>query len=121
VVLMKQISVGQSVVNGRLRWYRSLISSDRKCIEEDGTGFPPPELREEILKTEGEWEILMTTGDPKRVALILREVLAITAKEALENAKSGVLYRGTKTEAQWLSQKLSPSHAQVSVQPTKTK
>jgi len=115
---MKKVSVGQSLSGGRLRWYRSLVSADDKRIEEDGVGFPPADVRQQILDDEGEWKIIITDGDRTRAALILREALGVSQSKAMEHVRSasGVFYHGTKTETQWLSEKLREAGIQAVVQ-----
>jgi hypothetical protein len=104
----KTTSVGQSFASGRLQWYRTFVDADGNPIEADGGGFPPADIRQQILQAEGEWEVVVVPGNPTKVALILREILELSPQQALECARndSGVVYCGTKVEAQWISMKL---------------
>jgi hypothetical protein len=105
---MKTHSVGQSFASGRLQWFRSSVDADGNLIEADGGGFPPAHIRQQILQAEGEWEVVVVPGNSTKVALILRGILQLSPQKALECARnnSGVVYSGTKVEAEWISMKL---------------
>jgi hypothetical protein len=101
------VRVGQTVVDGQLRWYRSFSCQHCGNAEEDGVGFPPAELRDLLLESGGRWKLVV--GEAKRVAAIkvLRSVLGLATEESAAAtlrrfSAFPVVHVGTRTEAKWL-------------------
>lgn len=101
--------IAQSIrPGGILVWYQS-VSCDKchKAVEVDDFGFPPPDIRNEIMKTEGKWNLIIGEIDSNKKLIgirLLRDKLNYTNKEAISLSKNipGIVYSGTKTEAEWL-------------------
>ena len=104
-------SLGQTVVSGRLLWSRSILCPDGCAVEEDGDGFPPEWFRAVLLEDGGWWEV--RAADADRVALLkaMRELFGFSMQEAIGRGQAfPSLFRGTRTEAEWLREKLSGMH-----------
>lgn len=62
-----------------LAWFRSFACE--RCggrSEEDGDGFPEPELRDALLREHGRWAIEVIGPSPVVVAKALRKVLGLS-------------------------------------------
>jgi hypothetical protein len=105
---MGRISVGQILWDRQLRWSKSEVAEDGACVEVDGVGFPPQDIRDQILRERGEWELVITAGNRTRIMAILRESLGKSMNEVAECTKCipAPVYRGTKIEANWLLEKM---------------
>ena len=101
-------SLGQAVVSGRLLWSRSILCPKGCAIEEDGDGFPPEWFRAVLLEDGGLWEVHAAGVD--RVALLkaIRDLFGLSMEESLDKGRMfPLLFQGTRTEAEWLREKLS--------------
>ena len=103
--------LGQTIVSGRLLWSRSILCPDCSAIEEDGDGFPPEWFRAILLKDGGWWYLF--DADADRVALLkaMRELFSLSMDETIDKGRAlPLIFRGTRTEAEWLQEKLSSLH-----------
>jgi len=103
-----QLRIGQSAFRGELRWYESL--NCQQCglrTEADGIGFPPAEIREQIISSHGHWKLdLPDVKSIAAVARVLREQFSLRTKEALAVLRARDeqgIYKGTNAEVSWLS------------------
>lgn len=113
--------VDQSVVNSKLRWYLSCICNNcNSAVEMDDFGFPPAEIREKILKEEGEWELKANSTESKnkaKIIKILRKSLNLSIKDASKLLKNFPnIISGTKVEMQWLRELLLSEDIQSSIE-----
>lgn len=100
--------IGQTVVSGHLRWYRSTSCSDCGNVEEDGVGFPPEEIRALLLKDGGHWDVVARESGSAAVVKVVKEVLGLSNAEAAAQLRSfPIVFQGTSTEAGWLKDRLS--------------
>ena len=104
--------LGQSVYNGRLRWYISFVCE--KCgdaLEQDGGDFPPDELRAQILQDTGQWELVVegNSDNKVKIAQIVHKTLKFPLTEALKISKRdpAIIYQGTEVEVKWIKEKFS--------------
>lgn len=100
------VKIYQVVIHKTLRWSESINCP--KCglqSEADGRGFPPPEIREHLLRTGGAW-CVQVTEYPSKVALlrVLRENLKLSLNEVkrISDNLPGMVFLGTYGEATWL-------------------
>lgn len=47
-VTMARVEIGQTVINGDLRWWRAGSADDGRVFEEDGKGMPPPKTSDAV-------------------------------------------------------------------------
>lgn len=104
----EQVRVAQSIVSGDLRWYVSTNCTEcGQCMEVDGLGLPPQNIRKQILDIFGSWKIML--NDVKSipsVIKILRDHLYINTKDALlvlRMQENNGIFQGTRTEGMWLA------------------
>jgi hypothetical protein len=73
-------------------------------MEEDGVGFPPARIREALIAAQGEWELTVDECDKVSVVRILKPMLELDSRGAMELWRKlpGVVYVGTKREVEWL-------------------
>ncbi|MBZ8181727.1 hypothetical protein [Oscillatoria salina] len=105
-----KFEVQQTIINQKLRWY--LSGNCHLCgssIELDDVGFLPENLRQKILKEEGEWKIIIKNYAQNKSVIIkcFRQILNISTVEAYRKIQETVnnhdfIYRGTKVEIEWL-------------------
>ncbi|MFT3857805.1 MAG: hypothetical protein QM742_10025 [Aquabacterium sp.] len=114
------LRVGQLIRQGKLRWYETVnCDSCNMRSESDGIGIAPQSLREKLIASNGVWQVKV--NEPKStttVAKVVRDALALEMKEAVQMAKGlpGVVYTGTKSEANWLIDLLEKSGEQALLQ-----
>lgn len=108
--------VGETVVSGRLRWYRSTSCPDCGNVEEDGIGMPPEEVRKLILNEGGHWDVVAQEANGAAAIKVVKGALNLSNVEAVEQLRSfPIVFRGTLTEAEWLREKLSASSIEASI------
>jgi hypothetical protein len=117
-----QLCIGQSSVDGRLRWYESVYCSNCGLVTEaDGVGFPPAEIRNWLLATGGEWAVTMTSVNsiPALIKAVKEHISVEPASllRALKREGPKVVYAGTRGEAIWLSKILARLGEQLQVVP----
>ena len=96
--------VQQTIVQGRLRWYRRFLDHGHEVAVEDGVEFPPEDLRRRIMERDGVWELVVPTASAATVAHQLGQLPEVDARQILANMRRqpGVPYIGTETEVEWL-------------------
>lgn len=108
--------IGQTVVSGRLRWYRSTSCSDCGNVEEDGVGFPPDEVRAPLLKDGGHWEVVAQESGGAAAIKVVKEILGLSKAEAAARLRRfPIVFQGTLTEAEWVKEQLSAALIPASV------
>ncbi|MFC4255441.1 hypothetical protein GRI97_08380 [Altererythrobacter xixiisoli] len=109
--------IGQSVVFGQLRWYRSTFCPQCKPTEEDGDGLPPEEFRRLLLNDGGYWEVRAQAGSrPAVVIRIVKSVLGLSNAEAFAQMRQfPTVFQGTQTEAEWVQGHLAAASISASV------
>ena len=112
--------VGQAIFNSKLRWYLSYICNNcNSAVEMDDLGFPPIEIRQNILLEEGEWELEVNPAGLNykvKTIKILRQALNLSIKEASKLSKKFPrIISGTKVEIQWLKELLLSKNIQSSI------
>lgn len=114
-------NVGQAIINSQLKWYLSYVCEHCKsAIEMDDFGFPPDNIRRQIIDKEGEWKLIIDPAESKnkaKIIKILRRNLNLPIEEASKLLKTfpNIGY-GTKLEMQWLEQLLSNENIKSSVE-----
>ncbi len=101
---------GQSVSNGKLRWYRSIQCPTAGNLEEDGNGFgaAPPDLRRELLAVKGAWSVSATSGEKLKAILTTKRLLSAPfANTTAFLEMFPTLFLGTRAETHWLLAKLA--------------
>jgi hypothetical protein len=96
---------GQTIINGTLRWYRSGTGADGAPFEEDGIGFPPEYIRHQLIGQQGAWSVVVDEVINKpAVVRIVRKLLGLDMASSAKLLKEipGVIYTGTKAEAEWV-------------------
>ena len=114
-------SIGQTVINSQLRWYLSYeCPSCNSAIEMDDVGFPPDEVRQNILAEEGEWDLILKETELKnkaKLSKLIRQALNLSLQEVLQRLKNlPIITSGTRTEMQWLKQILAEESIDSSVE-----
>ena len=93
--------------NGILRWYESLNCKNcNTCIEADGHGIPPEEIRTNLIQLYGSWYIgLNYVMSVSNTAKVIHHTLSLELNEAVKIVKNSPdnLYIGTKGETVWLA------------------
>ena len=112
--------VGQAIVNSKLTWYLSYICNNcNSAVEMDDLGFPPIEIRQNILLEEGEWELEVNPAELNykvKTIKILRQALNLSIKDASKLSKEfPKIISGTKVEMQWLKELLLSENIQSSI------
>lgn len=109
------VHVGQFASGGILNWHLALRCE--RCgaaLEGDGHDETPEEIRAAILAEAGEWELHRSgvCNDKLRLTKSLRRILNLSpiAAIALTNEESGILFRGTRAEVEWVAQNLELDH-----------
>lgn len=109
----QSLRIGQVTVRGKLRWFESI--NCRKCgvsSEADGVGFPSPEIRELLIEKNGEWQVtLKNVRSIACVVKVLQAELSLDMRVTIDFLKkeSREIFRGTKSEAMWLTGLLESS------------
>lgn len=102
---------GQSVPDGKLRWYRSTYCpTARQHIEEDGDGIgdAPSEYREKLLAAKGSWSVRADEREKLKAIATTKRLLSISLADTAGLLQSfPTLYRGTRAEADWLIEMLA--------------
>jgi hypothetical protein len=97
--------IGQSALRGRLRWYRSIDCSACGRSEEDGEGFPPEPIRKTLLES-GESVLQIDPQFKAGAARLLKSALGLSLAEVSTRLASlPEVFRGTRTEVEWLQSK----------------
>ncbi len=112
-----QVTAGQVVAGGKLRWSRSTRCPGCGCLEEDGIGLPPGEIRAILLERDGEWQLLVD-GTARVVAVkVVRKAMEMPVEQAFRLLKStGAVFRGTKTEAVWMRSLMADAGVNAAVE-----
>ncbi len=105
-------NVGESHIDGKLRWYQSYrCSSCGNATELDDIGFPPDSIRAALIDELGYWQVVVVDANEKSKAVqVIRNALALS----LVDAKNLIaifprVYAGTKVECAWLKSVLEQS------------
>jgi len=99
--------VGQSSVDGKLRWYYAYHCE--KCdstLESDDVGLPPDNVRELMMSESGLWRVVVSGGAEVKVKTLsaLRRAFGLDLQQASRLARQfPVVFKGTLPEAEWLS------------------
>ncbi|MBD2681546.1 MULTISPECIES: hypothetical protein [Nostoc] len=109
-----EIEVNQTAIHEKLRWYLSYnCPFCSAAIEMDDVNLLPEDIRQKVFLEEGEWEIIVENLEKQKRLIIkcLRQIFGISTNELYQklkelNAKSGVIYSGTKVEMDWLYTRL---------------
>ncbi|WP_252243961.1 MULTISPECIES: hypothetical protein [unclassified Clostridium] len=111
--------VGQSFINGKLRWYLSFrCPCCGKANEIDGMDDIPIEIRDAILQQEGEWGLVIEDSSKvSSVLKVLRRELNLSFNEIVRLKKSipGIVLTGTKIEMERLREALSFNNINSSI------
>jgi ribosomal protein L7/L12 len=82
----------------------------------DDFGFPPDEIRQNILSEEGEWNLTineLALKNKAKLLKILRQALGLSILEAAKLLKNFPdIISGTRTEMKWLKKLLSNEEIQ---------
>ena len=120
------IQVGQSVQGQRLVWHRSYYC--QKCggrLEVDGRGDAPDDVRSALIAQEGEWCIRLesTEADLPLALKSLRQLFGLSLVEIGQLRKKipGIVFIGTRAEANRLSNLLLNAGLIASVAPSSAK
>lgn len=91
--------------------------------EIDGHGFPPDQYRTALLTEYGDWTVSVTS-ESARVpsAQVLMKCLEMPRREAVRTVKNipGVIWTGTKREAEWLLKHLKERDVTAIVAPSRS-
>ena len=103
------IKIHQTIIDRNLRWSISYVCPFCSiAIESDDIGYPPEDIRQIILITEGEYQLSVTQPNLNKVKAvkILRNALDISIMEASQILKlfPQPALRGTKIEMIYLQQ-----------------
>ena len=106
------VGFGQHHDGVRLLWSESTRCTECGCaIESDDGGFPPDSIRQHLIASEGRWALHVDTNGPDRLKAckILHCDLDTTLEEVkrMKDRMPGIVYTGTKTEAEWLCCRLN--------------
>lgn len=104
-------SIGQYSSNLELFWSLSYRCPYCTCtIEMDDAGYPPQEIRKQIFKQHGEWELKIDLANLKNKAKVLKALREVFSLSLLETSKivkqSSYITRGTKVEIHWNERRL---------------
>lgn len=108
-------SYGQSFTpSGKLVWYRYYNCKRCGSIEEfDDYGFPPQEIRGQIIKSTGLWELVINEEYKIKIKLKLAKTIAETINMGLKgsldrvNRRGEFIWKGSEVETLWLQKILS--------------
>jgi hypothetical protein len=101
---------GQSVPDGKLRWYCSVRCPVAGNFEEDGDGIDdaPSDLRNELLAAKGAWSVRADEGEKLKAIATTKRLLSVPLAEMAALLQSfPTLFIGTKAEADWLAETLT--------------
>ncbi|ELS34455.1 MULTISPECIES: hypothetical protein [Pseudanabaena] len=120
--MVASLAIGQSINRSKLGWYQSTRCENCGMgIEADDEGLPPKDIRNQIIELNGRWGLSILVEDSQRLEVykILRCALNITMEELrqMKQRMSDVVYTGTKTEMEWLCNRLSQFGIDSSVLP----
>lgn len=102
------VHIGQTVVSGRLRWYKSISCSNCGKVEVDGIGFPPEEVRKIILNSDGYWNVSVEKPNFIKAVKIVKETIGLSNEEVIcQVRRYPVIFQGTMTESEWIKNKLA--------------
>ncbi len=91
------------------------------AIESDDRGFPPDSIRQHLIASEGRWGLHVDTNGPDRLKIckILHCDLDTTLEEVkrMKDRMPGVVYTGTRVEAEWMRHRLDDFGFSASVLP----
>lgn len=99
------IDVGDSIVDGRFRWYASYHCNNCKIdTEMDGDGIDtiPDDIKELIVKREGRWGLCSSSSSLK-IKYLLKKMLK--NYDSLIMPKD-IFYCGTQNQVKWVKNKL---------------
>jgi hypothetical protein len=107
------LRIGQLNFRGQLRWFES-VNCDQCGLrsEADGVGFPPSQIREWLIKHNGEWSVMIGNVRSKASTVkVLRAALSLDMKTAaaLVESESTIVFKGSKAESLWLVELLEAS------------
>lgn len=105
---MPKSESGQTIIAGKLHWYRKVTENGPETVE-DGLGFPPPEIREELIRKDGEWLLFVGSEAKTLVGKILKEHLKLSLPEVakiLKTIPDKPVFIGTRKEADWVEELL---------------
>ncbi len=101
-----KVTVSQHVDRTYLLWNGSYRCSHCGAdVTFDDDGFPPEDVRKEILAEGGSWELLVESSiDTLKIALCINDALGQPRKSAIQLRKMlpGPISQGTKAEMHWL-------------------
>ncbi len=101
------VEFGQSFRGQELRWYRRMTCPDCGLREEfDDTGFPPEDVRRQIMDANGRWSLhVKQPRSAARLRQTLRVILKLEPAEAIALTRDprAAVFTGTKVEAEWLA------------------
>lgn len=110
------VRIGQTIVSAQLRWYRSTSCPNCGRVEEDGIGFPPEELRGHLIKGGGYWDVRANSANRSLVMKELKKILGLSNEKLPQQIRRfPIVFRGTKTEAEWVMMQLNASCIESSV------
>ena len=101
------MAFGQSFRGRELRWYQRMTCPDCSLREEaDDTGFPPEDVRRQLMEANGRWSLHVEQPHSlARLRQTLRTALKLGPAEvvALTRDPAAALFVGTKVETEWLA------------------
>ena len=90
----------------RLDWWRSTWCDQCDITkEEEGSGLPPENYRQVLLHMDGVWALVINDYSERVLAMkVVRQTMNLSMKRAQEalGSRDPEVFRGTKTEIQWL-------------------
>lgn len=99
------IDAGDSIIDGRFRWYVSYHCHHCKTdIEMDGDGMDtiPDDIKELIVQRKGRWGLSCSSSDLK-IKYLLKKILK---NYDHLNLPKDILYYGTQNQVKWVKSKL---------------
>ena len=106
----------------KLNWYKSFqCSFCSSALEIDGIGFPPEEIRQLIIKDEGEYKLVVNSVKLKnkvKLLKIIHQILPLSLKQLLTLKKTFPnMVSGTNIEMKWLKKHLFNEGIKSSIEP----
>ena len=116
------VGFGQHHDGVRLLWSESTRCTECGCaIESDDQGFPQDSIRQHLMAADGRWALHVDTYGPDRLKAckILHCDLDTTLEEVkrMKDRMPGIVYTGTKIEAEWMCCRLNDFGFSASVVP----
>jgi hypothetical protein len=95
---------GESLYTGKLKWYLSCSCSKCGSVSEaDGLGLPPEDVRTAIINESGLWRLELIQKKTHVIAAkVLTNAFDIPRTVALASLGPEGIWKGTKTEVEWL-------------------